>query len=129
MIRYNYNRQISPPAPFVHVGVRHPQTETGVDDLAAQIDTAADFTVVPSAVINQLQLVQLDQVAIGGFGGHVTLVPTFLVGLVVDGFAPILIKVLGDADEPFVLLGRDVLNHYRILLDGPSLVLEMNDQG
>ena len=26
---------------------------------------------------------------------------------------------------PFVLLGRDVLNHFRVLLDGPNLVLEM----
>ena len=25
--------------------------------------------------------------------------------------------------EPYVLLGRDVLNHFRITLDGPNLVL------
>jgi hypothetical protein len=129
MIRYNYNRQTLPPAPFVHVTVRHPQTEVGVDDLPAQIDTAADFTVVPSTVISQLGLAQLDQVAIGGFGGHVTLAPTFLVGLVGRGFAPLMVRVLGGEDEPFVLLGRDVLNHYRIFLDGPSLILEMNEPG
>ena len=127
MIRYNYNRQTTPPAPFVHVGVRHPQTAVGVDDLPAQIDTAADLTVVPSTVISQLGLARLDQVAIGGFGGHVTLAPTYLVGLIVRGFAPHVVKVLGGEDEPFVLLGRDVLNHYQVSLDGPNLILEMNE--
>jgi hypothetical protein len=27
--------------------------------------------------------------------------------------------------EPFILLGRDVLNQHRVLLDGPGLALEI----
>jgi hypothetical protein len=29
------------------------------------------------------------------------------------------------ANEPYVLLGIDVLNHYRILLDGLTLAIEL----
>lgn len=79
MPRYNYNRQIAPPAPFVHVSLRRPTGGDGLDDVPAQVDTAADMTVVPWSVVESLQLVQLDQRPVGGFGGHVTLSPTFLV--------------------------------------------------
>jgi hypothetical protein len=30
------------------------------------------------------------------------------------------------ADEPWVLLGRDVLNSHRLVLDGPQLILELD---
>lgn len=126
MIRYNDNRQVSPPAPFVHVGIRHPQLDEGFEDCPAQLDCAADFTVVPATVIEQLHLAQLDHVLIGGFGGHVTLAPTFLVRLAIRGLAPLLTRVVSSEGEPYVLLGRDVLNQYRTLLDDPRQILEMN---
>ena len=42
------------------------------------------------------------------------------------GKAPVSIEVLGSPEEPHVLLGRDLLNLHRILLDGPQSVLEMD---
>jgi len=46
MIRYKYNQQVSPPAPFVHVTISRPNDETSVRDLPAQIDTAAEMTMI-----------------------------------------------------------------------------------
>jgi hypothetical protein len=40
MIRYNYNQQLTPPAPFVHVTVRPPERGIAVSDLPALVDTA-----------------------------------------------------------------------------------------
>jgi hypothetical protein len=34
-------------------------------------------------------------------------------------------SVLAIANEPFVLLGRDVLNHFRMTLDGPNSLLDI----
>jgi len=36
------------------------------------------------------------------------------------------IEVLANRDEPYVLLGRDVLNRHRIVLDGPQLLLDID---
>jgi hypothetical protein len=47
MIRYRYVTHLQPPAPFVNVTVRCPTTGTSVKDIPAQIDPAADRTVVP----------------------------------------------------------------------------------
>jgi predicted aspartyl protease len=123
--RYRYNQQVSPPAPFVHVTLRHPVRSEAVSDLPAQLDTAADFTVVPLSLIEELGLVPFDAVPVLGFGGTLTNVPTFLVRLSLRGQEPVALEVLGSAGEPHILLGRDILNRHRFVLDGPRLVLEM----
>jgi hypothetical protein len=38
---------------------------------------------------------------------------------------PITVKVVASPDEPYALLGRDVLNKHTIVLDGPNLILEV----
>jgi hypothetical protein len=50
MIRYAYNRQVEPPAPFVHVTLRRPGQDQASEELPAQIDTAADRTVIPGSL-------------------------------------------------------------------------------
>jgi predicted aspartyl protease len=125
MIRYSYNQQVTPPAPFVHVGIRSITTGTGVADCPAQIDTAADTTVLPQQIVEALELEPLDQVPILGFDGHLSQVYRFLVSLSLHNLDPLVLRVLASADEPYVLLGRDVLNQYRILLDGPQLKLDI----
>jgi hypothetical protein len=124
-MRYNYNRQLTPPAPFVHVRAAAPASGKAVEQIAAQLDSAADRSVIPWSVVEALQLPQLDELPALGFGGHLVSVPTFLVQLTVRSCTPITVEAFASREEPYVLLGRDVLNHFRVLLDGPNLVLEM----
>jgi len=125
MICYTYNQQVTPPAPFVHVTIQPPDRRTAVSDLPALLDTAADITVIPARVAEKLGLVPLDEVPIGGFDGRVTWVSTFLVELALKQFESKVMRVVAGRDEPYVLLGRDVLNGRRILLDGPQGRLEI----
>jgi predicted aspartyl protease len=112
MVRYTYNQQVTPPAP---AGVEVP----------AQVDTAAELSVIPARFVDELRLVPLDIVSALGFGGHLLTLPTYLVELRIRGLDPITVKVLASHDEPYALLGRDMLNRHTILLDGPNLVLEV----
>jgi hypothetical protein len=125
MNHYSYNQQVVPPAPFVHVTVRCSETGKESSDLPAQLDTAADRTAIPGELADELGLVPLDELPVGGFGGQVLLVPTFLIQLSIRHLAPLSLEVLAHPEEPYVLLGRDVLNQYRILLDGPGLALDL----
>jgi hypothetical protein len=125
MIRYAYNRQVEPPAPFVHVTIRRPGPGQASDERPAQIDTAADRTVIPGDLVGQLGLVPLDELPVAGFGGPVLLVPTFLVELSIRGLPTWQVEVIARDREPYVLLGRDVLNRQRLLLDGPDLAVEI----
>jgi hypothetical protein len=125
MIRYAYNRQVERPAPFVHVALRRPSGDSSLDDLPAQIDTAGDRTVIPGGLVARLGLVPLDELPVAGSGGQVLLVPTYFVEVTVRGQPPQPVEVLAHEGESHVLLGRDILNQHRLLLDGPGLALEI----
>jgi predicted aspartyl protease len=125
MNRYRYNRQVSPPAPFAYVLIRAAVDGATAVESPAQIDTAADLTVIPSRLVEELQLDQLSEFPIVGVDGHMSVLPTFLVQLQIRELPPRVVEVLASSLEPYVLLGRDVLNHFRITLDGPNLVMDI----
>jgi hypothetical protein len=57
MIRYSYNRQIVPPAPFIHVTLRCVDTGREMSQVPAQLDIAADRSVLPGSCVEELALV------------------------------------------------------------------------
>jgi hypothetical protein len=54
MSRYRYNHQVDPPAPFAYAVVGTPVDGGRSDEYPAQIDPAADISVVPWRVVEDL---------------------------------------------------------------------------
>lgn len=125
MIRYRYNTQLQPPAPFVHLLLRNPADGSELLAVPAQIDTAADLTVLPQSLVKNLGLAQIGTMLIGGLGGITYTLPTYVVLVGIHDLATKPIKVVASADEDWPLLGRDLLNSVRLTLDGPQSVLEI----
>src|SRR5436190_22952822 len=125
MIRYGFLAQLDPPAPFVNVVLRNPISGAELRDVPAQLDCAADRTVLPESVARSLNLPQVGAMKLGGFGGATYTLPVYAVLLGLHDLPIQPFKVAAHAEESWVLLGRDVLNRYRILLDGPQLALEI----
>jgi hypothetical protein len=72
---------------------------------------------------SKLGLVEDGRLLFQGFAGDVVELPTFITEIQVHDLAPVVVRAVVGPREPFVLLGRDVLNLYRILLDGPALAV------
>lgn len=125
MIRYRYVAESQPPAPFVKLSVRCPTTGRHVDQSPAQVDTGADCTVLPPSVVSALELVQVGQYECQGFQGEIMTFPVFLVAISIHELAPVEVRAILGERESYILLGRDVLNAHRIVLDGPQLALEI----
>jgi predicted aspartyl protease len=125
MIRYLYNRQLDPPAPFVHITIRTATASKELSEYPAQIDPGADRTVIPWQVVEELGLSEVRRIPIGVIGGQVLNMPTYLVEIEIRQLQPFDIEVVADKEERFTLLGRDILNNFRLLLDGPQLALEI----
>jgi hypothetical protein len=125
VIRYNYLRQLRPPAPFVNLTLQSPVSGDELRDVPAQLDTAADRTLLPEALVQALNLPQIGSTPVGGVGGLVQNMPTYPVRVAIHNFPAQTVEVVASAGENWVLLGRDVLNVQRLLLDGPNLVLEI----
>jgi len=70
-------------------------------------------------------LSQVGEILIGGLGGSIYSLPAHVVTLSIHDQPAQTVKVIASADEPWVLLGRDVLNAYRVILDGPRSALEL----
>ena len=79
MSRYRYNTQVIPPAPFAYASVGAADDRISSVEYPAQLDTAADLSVVPWRIVEELQLDQLGEIEALGFGGHLMTMPTFLV--------------------------------------------------
>ncbi len=126
MIRFRYVSQLNPPAPFVAVTLRNPVTGAERRDVPAQVDCAADRTLLPDALVQDLGLPQIGATPIGGVGGIIVTMPSYPVQIAIDNLPAHTLEVVASAGESWVLLGRDLLNALRLLLDGPRLVLEID---
>lgn len=117
MIRYDTN--FDPPAIVVSVMVagvvhRRPQIE-----LSAVIDTGADVTAVPEVCVDRLKLYPFGRLQLEDARGVKTPVFTYEARLVRPGESAIKMEVVL-TPYPFVILGRDWLKDYYLLLDGPG---------
>jgi predicted aspartyl protease len=115
----------NPPAPFVLVIVSNPDGTATAPDLPARVDTGADRTVIPNTLVGLLGLPEVGRLVFAGLAGQEIELPVYQVRLVVRDLDPILVEVAASDGEPHVLLGRDVLNRYRVVLDGPNGRLEI----
>ena len=125
MIRYSYNSQFDPPAPFIFVRLRTPDTGDESGELPALLDSAADRTIVPIKVIEAFGLKPTGQATFAGFDGQQSTLSLFDLEVEPRLLQPVGAIVGASSGEPWVLLGRDVLNHYRLFLYGPDLAFEI----
>ena len=125
MIHYNYSHRFEPPAPLVHVTIRSQEAGREVTMVPALMDTGAHMTCIPADLVEILSLQEIRRVNVIGFDGVMTSVPTYLVDVSIREERRVSKEVVASHRETTVLLGRDVLNHYRILLDGPNLTIEI----
>jgi hypothetical protein len=95
-------------------------------DVPAQVDSAADRTLLPDAVVQALALPQMGTINMGGVGGIVLTMPSYPVQLTIHNQPVQVVEVVASPGESWILLGRDILNAHRTLLDGPQLFVEID---
>jgi hypothetical protein len=116
-----YDRvRFSPPAPIANVTLRLPETSTLVPDVTLLIDSGADVTLLPKASIGLLgadaDTGEVYQLA--GFDGSISFSKAVRVDLIL-GRKTFKGRFLL-TEQTWGVLGRDVLNHLCLVLDGPQ---------
>ena len=108
-----------PPAPTARVVLRKPDAGTAVSDVPLLLDTGADVTLLPRASVQALGVSPLANLRyeLMGFDGSKTSAPVVLVDMIFQN------RVFRGrylvTENECGILGRDVLNHVALLLDGP----------
>ncbi len=116
-----YDTSINPPAPVANVTLRNPANGAIVADVPMLLDSGADVTLIPELAISELAAgVEVGQdYELEGFDGTRSLAAAAQLHMV---FLARTFKgrflVTPQAQG---VLGRNVLNHVSLLLDGPRL--------
>src|SRR4051812_29953598 len=114
------DRLYVPPAPVARVVLRHPERAERVEDVPMLIDSGADATLLPRSAATSLGLEGTgERYQLVGFDGTVSEAEAVLARLTFLRWTFRGRYLLTDADVG--VIGRDVLNHLRLLLDGPAL--------
>lgn len=121
---YKYSSRVSPAGPFLPIQVSA-LAESNPIRVPALLDSASDVTVVPQEILTMLGVKAVDSALSDGVFGPLQAAGVFKVFIAIEQDAPECFRVLGWKGR-FALLGRDVLNQYRITLDGPNLTLTIS---
>ena len=123
-VRYDVN--FDPPAPMLSAILTSVVRRRPRMRLADLIDTGADMTAIPNTVVKRLRLYAVGRIEIEGVHARVQTVDIYTVQMVVAGQPPLEMEVV-QTELPFVILGRDWLAHYYLLLNGPDQTLLLSD--
>ena len=112
--------RFAPPAPVASVTFRNLGTGVTASDVLMLLDSGADVSLAPRQAILPLG-VSIDPTAVYelvGFDGNRSLAQAVRLDLVLLGrtFRGRFLLT----DQAFGILGRDILNHISLLLDGPN---------
>jgi hypothetical protein len=115
---------MKPPGPVAAVIVSHPTSSLATRFLPGKMDTGSDITIVPTVVINMLRAAARGRGWLRHHDGLLKPTLLYTLNFSVNGHLVRDATCLA-ADRANVLLGRDILNHFAITLDGKNLAYSL----
>ena len=120
-----YNQDYFPPIPVLQVRFFTPEWELQTETLEAIVDTGADGTLVPVKYLQQIEASVEGHSGLRSQWGERRVVNLYLVDVEIEGLTLPGIWVIGDEIGDEIVLGRNILNRLRILLDGLAAATEV----
>lgn len=124
MNAFPYDSAYDPPAPVCEITLTVASTGRRTS-IFAMIDTGADATLVPVSYLNQIAARRVFEASLRSQWGERRRVYLYLVDLQVAGLNLPGVYVVGDEMGDEAVLGRDVLNRLRLLLDGKKQLTQL----
>ena len=121
---YKYNETVKPPAPYCGALVSNFDSSRQAT-LEALLDTGSEISLIPLNVARRLGLRYQGTGQVQGITGERVARHIFQAFISIDQNTTRETDVMAWNEES-VLLGRDILNHYHITLDGPNLTLTIS---
>lgn len=114
------SKDFNPPAPLATVSLRSHHNGVTLNDVPMLIDSGSDATLTPKRVVSELEL-ELDEnkYEVQSFDGQKSTINTAQLELVFGARTFRGRFLLIDSESG--ILGRNILNHFAFVLDGPRL--------
>lgn len=124
-MKYPYDTSYYPAFPAVTVILHNLENERHTVSLPALLDSGADGTLVPLQYLEEILAPVITETRIRSHWGEWRHVEQFLVEIEIDKLRLSNVLVVGDEVGDEIVLGRDVINKLRILLDGPQRMVDV----
>jgi len=115
---HDYSKEWFPAMPVLEIRLGYPGESLSLGPLVGIVDTAADGSLVPLDLIERLDAPFVDDVSLRSQWGEWRRVHLFTVDIGIDSLRLPAIEIVGDDRGDEIILGRNVLNKLRLLLDG-----------
>ena len=125
MTSHTYSRDYFPAMPTLEIYLGLPSEAPFLGPLTAVLDTGADGTLVPARTLARFRTAETDRAWIVSQWGEYRLAKAYMLDVHIGSLRLPAIRVVSDERGKEVILGRDVLNKLRLLLDGPAQTTEI----
>lgn len=120
-----YNLDYTPSAPGITIEIAGPETNDWIETGSSLIDTGADTTIIPQALLAEIAAAEWDQAWLRSQWGEPRLVYRYEIDIRREDRVFPSVLVVADEIGDEVILGRDFTNSLRILLDGPARIVAL----
>jgi predicted aspartyl protease len=121
----DYSNRYIPSAPVIAIRLSAPAKAAAERPVEALIDTGADFCIAPRAVLNRINARRKTSIRIRGQWSAPFQAARYIVDIhLEEGVLPA-VDFIADPNGNEIILGRNVLNKLKLLLDGPAETLEI----
>ena len=120
-----HDRGYFPPIPVLSVKFGRSGERPWLGPFEAIVDTGADTTILPDSVVEQLKITPINPGQLVTQWGDVHPVNIYLLDIEVEEQRIPGTIVAGDAASKDIVLGRSLLNHLSLFIDGPLLQTEV----
>lgn len=124
---YHYDETYQPAMPVAEVVFIEPNRHRQSSPVMAIVDSGSDSTSLPIALMDELKALNIGTAHMSGIWGERRLVDIFLVSVKIGSHLLHGIRVAGIPDTNEVILGRNVLNHIPVKLNGPAFTVEISE--
>lgn len=125
---HDYDGSYHPAMPAVSAAIRKDAAATSPEQtLTFIVDSGADATLIPIRILKEIGAKKRSQRLMVGVSGVSITVDMYVVVLKLGQGRPIHLEVIGAAGDTEPILGRDILNQYAVLLNGPGLTVEVSE--
>jgi len=119
-MKHPYETRYQPAFPTVPVVLHNSETGRRTDEQSALLDTGSDGTLVPIGYLQAVFAPALTDTRIRSHWGEWRPAQLFVIDIELGSLRLPGIFVVGDEQGSEIVLGRNVLNKLRLLLDGPA---------
>ncbi len=125
---YPYLTTYYPPIPTLEIMLAYPDEGLKFGPFTAIIDTGADGSMIPQTILDDMNVPFSDEARIRSHWGEWRHVQTFMVDIGIGTIRLPAIEVVGDEEGNEIIIGRNVLNKLRLLLEGRKQQVEVLDR-